>query len=188
YDTEGLEYHYTIEEITVPGYDSNVTSILTEDGDTHQFVLVNSLVTTQVEVTKIWSDFNNQYNLRPDSITVRLIQNGTEIDKMKLTANSDWKGTFVELPLYDSKGKTYDYTILEDEVEGYTTKIVGTTITNTLRSRLPQSGGGSTTTTKPGTKLPQTGDQSNPMLISLAGLAILSLAGTVIVTRRRKSE
>lgn len=27
-----------------------------------------------------------------------------------------------------------------------------------------------------------------PMLISLAGLAILSLAGTVIVTRRRKSE
>ena len=41
---------------------------------------------------------------------------------------------------------------------------------------------------KPNGLLPQTGDDSNPIFISLVGLVIFSLAGTMIVKRRRKSE
>ncbi|WP_297077410.1 Cna B-type domain-containing protein [uncultured Enterococcus sp.] len=118
YDKNGNAYTYTVKEEAVPGYEMSI------DGTT----ITNTKV-TDIEGEKIWYDDNSTN--RPKSITVHLLQNGKRIDKQTVTAQTNWKYSFNNLPVFDISGVKYDYTVEEDAVSGYETTIKDTTIINT---------------------------------------------------------
>lgn len=89
---------------------------------------------TQVSVVKIWNDAGDRDRIRPATITVRLLANGTEVARATLSAQTTWSHTFDDL-FIKADGKEITYTVTEDTVARYTTQITGTryayTITNT---------------------------------------------------------
>jgi len=126
YDAEGKAYTYTIQEENVLGYTSEING----------YDLVNTYhntETTTVSGTKTWNDNNNQLNIRPESITVELMQNGKEIDKriVKADKEGNWTYRFDKLPKYDAEGKAYTYTIQEANVSGYISEVNGYDLVNT---------------------------------------------------------
>ena len=54
-----------------------------------------------------------------------------EIDYRTITAAEDWSYSFGTLPADDGYGNTYTYTIREDGVEGYYSRVNGFDLTNT---------------------------------------------------------
>ncbi len=129
--SEGVEIEYTVEEAEVPeGYEVAVTG----DAATGYTVTnTHDIDTTKVEGAKTWMDNNDQDGKRPESITVRLLADGTEIDSATVTADNGWKWSFTNLPVNkeDAVGQAIEYTITEDAVPGYTTVVDGYNITNT---------------------------------------------------------
>ena len=85
---------------------------------------------TEISGEKIWDDENDADKIRPKSIVVELYADGEKVDEQTVTAASNWKFTFTDLPKVKD-GKEIVYTIGEVKVEGYTTKIDGFKITNT---------------------------------------------------------
>lgn len=92
-----------------------------------------------IEVEKEWNDKNNQDGKRPDSVKINLLADGKATDQSLILDNSnDWKGKFESLQEYND-GQKIVYSIEEDTVQGYTTKITGSPeegfkITNTCIS------------------------------------------------------
>ncbi|MCD0027789.1 Cna B-type domain-containing protein, partial [Streptococcus agalactiae] len=67
--------------------------------------------------------------LRPTSIKVNLLANGTVINSQTVTAGDDWSYSFTDLPKY-ANGSEIVYTVTEDAVADYTTTYDGYNITN----------------------------------------------------------
>ena len=57
----------------------------------------------EIPVTKIWKDNDNQDGVRPDKVTVRLLADGTEVASQELSAATDWKTVFTNLPKIQSR-------------------------------------------------------------------------------------
>ena len=119
----GTEIEYTVKEESVDGY-------TTAYGDNNTIINTHETSKTSVSGTKTWNDNNDQDGKRPESITVRLYANGTEVAKKDVTAEDGWAYSFDELDKY-AEGKEINYTITEDAVDGYSTEINGYDITNT---------------------------------------------------------
>ncbi|MBP3831690.1 MAG: Cna B-type domain-containing protein, partial [Clostridia bacterium] len=91
----------------------------------------------KISTRKIWDDQDNQDGIRPDSITINLLENGTKKDSIIVKADEEgnWKYEFINLPKYIND-KEVSYTVTEDAVTGYTPATTGNaeegyTITNT---------------------------------------------------------
>ncbi len=123
----GQEIQYTLEEVSVKGYASSITGDMTKG-----FVITNSHTpeTTEVSGSKTWNDANDQDGKRPESITIRLLANGTEVDEKEVSADDNWSWSFTDLPK-DENGTEITYTITEDAVPNYETHIKGHNVTNT---------------------------------------------------------
>ncbi|MEC2553803.1 Cna B-type domain-containing protein, partial [Bacillus tropicus] len=120
YDAEGKAYKYEVKEQAVPGYESKVNGT----------DIINTKVgKTKVEGTKTWKDGNATD--RPTMIKVDLLQNGNVIQTHDVLAVMGWKYIFADLEAYDAEGKAYEYTVKEQAVAGYESKVSGTDITNT---------------------------------------------------------
>ena len=123
---QGKEVTYTITEEPVDGYTSTVNG----------YDVTNTYIpeTTEVEVTKVWNDNDNQDGKRPASVTVVLMADGEKVDTIEIKAAEDgtWTGKFENLPVYSS-GKEIVYTVAEvlPEDSDYTASVDGFTITNT---------------------------------------------------------
>jgi len=126
----GQEITYTVSELTVPGYTTTIDD---------NYNITNSYTPgeTSASVTKIWDDADNQDGIRPESITVALLANGTPTNKtVTLTAANNWTQTITGLP-EKADGEYITYTWTEVNVpEGYS--LTGTsknekvtTLTNT---------------------------------------------------------
>ena len=85
--------------------------------------------TTTISGSKTWDDNNNQYNARPDSITVKLLKNGTKIDEKAVTAADGWAWSFEGIQKNEA-GTPIKYTIQESSVPGYTPEYDGYNIKN----------------------------------------------------------
>lgn len=71
-------------------------------------------LTREVTVKKVWDDSNNQDGVRPNSVIVKLFENGKETGKtVTLSAENNWKATFEELNPLST------YTVAEVPVEKY---------------------------------------------------------------------
>lgn len=132
-DSDGKLNTYTVKEVKVPThYTVDTEEASFTDG---KATITNKRTpeTTTVTVKKVWDDAQNQDGLRPSTIKVHLLANGTEVQALDLTGEGDeWTHTFSDLPVYKD-GQKVVYTVTEDKVDNYTTKIDGTTITNTYK-------------------------------------------------------
>lgn len=124
---DGVEIEYTVEEISVDGYKTQITGDMTTG-----YVVSNSHTPETISVSgiKTWNDNDNQDGVRPESITVNLLANGKVIKTATVTEAEDWSYSFENLPKYENGGVEIVYTITEDAVEGYTTTYDGYNITN----------------------------------------------------------
>lgn len=119
----------------------------------------------KLTINKIWKDFNNFDQKRPDSITVTISRTWTDKAGKKTTETvsgyesytikgsidkSKWQEVIKELPAYRTDGDNiyyYTYSVTEAEIDGYTTTIKTSddgftfTITNSHFPSLPDTGG-----------------------------------------------
>ena len=126
----GREIVYTVAEESVPtGYDAKVEGSV-EEG----FVVTNTHepIRISVPVSKVWDDNNNQDGIRPESIVATLYADGKTLDSLELSADNNWEGEFVDLPMYRDGGTEIIYTVAEHTTpEGYIPSVNGSVITNT---------------------------------------------------------
>ena len=127
-DKGGTPIQYTVVEVTVPGYTSEVT------GDAASgFTITNSYSpeTVDVKATKNWDDANNQDGKRPTKITINLLADGQKVDSKEIQAAPDgtWSVEFTKLAKYKD-GKEIKYTVTEEAVAEYESTITDFTITN----------------------------------------------------------
>ena len=107
---------------------------------------------TEVVVKKVWDDKENKDGLRPEKISIRLLADGQEVAVKEITTTDNWQASFTDLPEYKD-GKKIVYTITEDPVAGYTSKIDGFTVTN---RHIPPTTPPTTPSTTPPTTPPST--------------------------------
>ena len=127
-DKGGTPIQYTVVEVTVAGYTSEIT------GDAASgFTITNSYSpeTVDVKATKNWDDANNQDGKRPTKITINLLADGKKVDSKEVQAAADgtWTATFEKLAKYKA-GKEIKYTVTEEAVAEYEATITDFTITN----------------------------------------------------------
>ena len=127
-DKGGTPIQYTVVEVTVAGYTSEIT------GDAASgFTITNSYLpeTVDVKATKNWDDANNQDGKRPTKITINLLADGQKVDSKEVQAAADgtWTVEFTKLAKYKD-GKEIKYTVTEEAVAEYESTITDFTITN----------------------------------------------------------
>ena len=123
---DGKEIKYAVTEESVVGYKSFIDN----------FTITNSHDPEKINIsgTKVWNDNNDQDGKRPTKITVQVLKGEQVVAEVEVSAETDWKFEFKDLPKYE-KGKEITYELKEVSVEHYTTKVTGKdgkyTITNT---------------------------------------------------------
>ena len=126
---EGQEIVYSVKEdeatlavLAEKGYQSAVTGT----------VVTNSRTPEQIKISgkKVWDDADNQDGIRPEAITVQIMNGTLLVDEIQVTAVNDWTFQSKDLPKY-ANGQEIVYSISSDPVAGYDLRIDGTQITNT---------------------------------------------------------
>src|SRR5699024_9879923 len=103
---------YTIEEVEIDGYDSNIT------GNAEEGFVVTNTELTNIPVEKVWE------GEAQDEVTINLLADGEELTTVDLSADNDWQHVFEDLPVANSEG-AITYTIEEVEIDGYNSNITG---------------------------------------------------------------
>ena len=111
----GQKINYTIEESVPEGYTNEINP---DESGMNVEVINYHMPKVTFNIHKDWNDLDDNDGKRPESITVRLLRNGTEIDSAIITG-PEWNASFADLDKYDSNGNEYDYTISEDPVKYY---------------------------------------------------------------------
>ena len=119
---------------TISGVDQDGKFIVKQGDSDKTFLVTNTEPSVDVSGEKTWDDKNDQDGIRPESIVVSLYAGEGESKELlgvkEVTEDDDWAWTFSDLPKY-LNGEEIVYTIVEDEVEGYTATYDGYNITNT---------------------------------------------------------
>ena len=201
---QGIKRAYRVVEDAIDNYEASYRAGDQESdgvvepvaGETESMTVVNTNVEkTSIAGIKVWADKDNRDGTRPQSITVRLFADDEEIDfKTVTTADAvagsanTWSFSFDGLAKYDpADGHEYVYTIKEDAVDGYTTKLEGSVeddfvITNTMIEKPAAPKEKKSKKTRGG--LPRTGDASALLPIILSTAATASFAGALCAKRR----
>ena len=135
-NAEGLVRAYTLTSDSITGM------VLTVGKDGATATLLNRYVPAptpapddefiDIPVTKIWVDDKDKDGNRPDSVTVKLFANGVLNDTMEIKGPA-WTGVFAGKRRFDDAGNEIEYTINEEAVTWYLTKVSGYVITNTYQ-------------------------------------------------------
>ena len=121
-DAQGQAITYSVAEEAVTGYTSTVNGYDITNSHTPE--------TVDVRGTKTWEDGDNQDGLRPEQITLKLLADGAETGQTTTaTAANNWTYEFTNLPK-NKAGKAITYSVAEEAVAGYTTKVNGYNLTN----------------------------------------------------------
>lgn len=175
----GQKIKYTVDEAPVPdGYDKTISGNA-EEG----FIIKNVHKPSKIDINvkKVWKGADDKTNKRPDSVTVKLYADGKDTgEKLEIKKADGWKGSFKKLYEFNG-GKKIVYTIKEESVKSYKTKISGDpekgfTVTNTYKPPVVGIG-------------PKTGDINGVYLWS--GILLLAVAaglGLYLYTRSKKEK
>ena len=123
----GKQIEYTVKESGVEnGYIASIFG-----NNKNGFVVTNTRATekTTVEGAKTWDDADNQDGKRPEEITINLLKNGEKVASKTVTKADGWKWSFENLAKYEN-GKEITYSIVEEQVESYSSKVDGYNVTN----------------------------------------------------------
>ena len=129
-DASDAVIDYTVAEDAVEGYSSKVS------GDAERGFTVTNTSTAKVSVPveKKW------VGPSAEKATVRLLADGKDTgESIELSKSNNWKGSFEGLAKYSKSGAVIDYTVAEDAVEGYSSKVSGDaergfTVTNAVKT------------------------------------------------------
>ncbi len=138
---EGEEIAYNVEEGVMNGYTYTAELVFDEDTGRYYVEITNThaAVTSDITVTKVWDDNDDQDGIRPDSVIVNLFSNGSAVKSVTLTPGkegvvvsadgNEWSYTFTNMPV-DMNGEAILYTLDEVDVGSYaheieTTKVEG---------------------------------------------------------------
>ncbi|MBO4747399.1 MAG: Cna B-type domain-containing protein, partial [Clostridiales bacterium] len=135
----GSEIVYSWSEEQVQGY--RMSSSVKDQNDPSKTIITNtydaSSVQTSATVKKVWDDNNDAAGLRPSSLVVYLLQNGTQIDTCTLNEQNGWTATVNNLAKYDATNAEYVYSWTEETItvtgyalESATVSDTTTTLTN----------------------------------------------------------
>ena len=121
-DAQGQAITYSVAEEAVAGYTSTLNGYNLTNSHTPE--------TVSIQGTKTWEDGDNQDGLRPEQITVKLLADGVETGQTTTaTAANNWTYEFTNLPK-NKAGKAITYSVAEEAVAGYNTKVNGYNLTN----------------------------------------------------------
>jgi len=145
---------YKIKETKAPaGYalDTTVHEATVVEGEALFWTAMNKKCKISIPVTKAWKDKENQDGKRPDSVTVKLLADGQEVNgkTLTLTEANHWTDTFTDLDEYKN-GQKIEYTVKEVGVgNGYTSVINGSAadgfvVTNTREPEKTEVAGSKT--------------------------------------------
>ena len=120
----GVVINYTIREVFV--HDDYIVNITNDTA--YNWTVVNTYIpnVTDLNVTKVWNDSDNQDGIRPANVTVYLYAGDELINQTVLNKSNGWKATFSGLPVY-AAGEVINYTIREVSVKGYDVVITNNT-------------------------------------------------------------
>ena len=114
---EGQEIVYSVKEdeatlavLAEKGYQSAVTGT----------VVTNSRTPEQIKISgkKVWDDADNQDGIRPEAITVQIMNGTLLVDEIQVTAANDWTFQSKDLPKY-ANGQEIAYTVVEVSPASY---------------------------------------------------------------------
>ena len=96
-------------------------------------VVIGKSENINIPIKKVWE---NPRIPHPNKVKVNLKNGDTVIDSITLSESNGWEGAFSNLPQRDASGSVIAYTVAEDPVEGYSSKVTGDagrgfTVTNT---------------------------------------------------------
>ena len=165
YALDGHEIEYTVREEKVEGYETTIS------GTAKSGYTITNRITGKVTIAvrKKW------IGKEGNRVVVNLYANGKKVGSQALTKDKDWQYTFTNLEKYEN-GQEIEYTVKEEKVEGYTTKIEGDmksgyTIINKENSKK--------------VKTPRTSDDHQGMMYGgLLMSSIMTMLGIVIMKRR----
>ena len=124
-DGSGNPYTYWVEEEHLESYTVTGSGTL---------ALTNTLGGKETEIAiqgrKTW--VGDGADDRPNSITLSLLQNGTKVAEREVTpiADGSWTYDFGSWPAYDDSGRAYTYTVQEEPVDGYGSRVDGWNVIN----------------------------------------------------------
>lgn len=95
-----------------------------------KILAVKNIAERRIALTKVWDDDRDKDQIRPDEITVIIKANGQDYGKVTITAEKNWKAT-IAVPATDDEGNDITYTVVEEEIEGYTASYSEDTFTIT---------------------------------------------------------
>lgn len=114
-DKGGTPIQYTVVEVTVAGYTSEIT------GDAASgFTITNSYLpeTVDVKATKNWDDANNQDGKRTTSVKVQILNGEKVVQEIEVSEATGWKFESKALPKYEN-GQEIKYTVKETAMTEY---------------------------------------------------------------------
>ena len=111
----GIAINYEWTEEASEGYAQ--TDVIVNGNST---AIVNTHVpaTFALSVQKVWEDDDDRDQLRPSTLSVRLLAEGKEITTVFLNSVNEWHATVENLPVNDN-GMVIEYSWEEDAVNGY---------------------------------------------------------------------
>ncbi|MBO0455660.1 Cna B-type domain-containing protein [Enterococcus hulanensis] len=135
-----LKDNYTLKETKAPdGYilSNEEIKISPDDFGSDRSVLKTVInkkdePTLEVSGTKKWEDNDNQAGKRPEKIIVNLLADGQQVASKEVSEADGWRYEFKDLPKF-KKDREIVYTVTENSVANYTTKIEDFNITNTYQ-------------------------------------------------------
>lgn len=117
---------YMIQSVTVDGVEQSITSFSDYytfsniSADHHIKVVYEPIPNKTITITKIWNDRNNEYNTRPASLKINVLQNGSVFSNVVMTSSNaiatdsnKWTIT-TTVPERDQYRNILTYTIEED--------------------------------------------------------------------------
>ena len=130
YDAKGYLYTYKVSEVQIKGYDT------TTSGNNFTNTMSNISETINVTGTKTWVD-GGKTHTNAKEITLVLTRTSTKPGSVEETvvATPTWDGntyTFNDLAKYDTEGYLYEYKVVENAIDGYTTVQDGRNFINTI--------------------------------------------------------
>lgn len=150
FDAHGEELNYIVREVPVPGYQATIATPEYDPATKTYQVLISNRVDltpeqTAIKINKLWKD--DAATDRPKEIFVELRQNDQLLEILKLTAPTDdptsnqWQLEVSGLDALDENGKPYEYTLVEQAVDGYQMSLKQVETEFTITNRLEDNGG-----------------------------------------------
>ena len=125
----GQVYTYSVQEVNAQGEDAVPEDYVKEENGLN---VTNTFETPKISFTgtKTWNDANNQDGIRPETVTVQLVADGSEVvgATRELNEMNAWTYRFDNLAKYNvTTGEEIRYTVKEINIqEGYTPNYVKT--------------------------------------------------------------